>query len=417
MFNKPVSQVLRLTLVVVVLLGSLPASPALAVSTRSFCEPDGQQASGAFYRICMPEPGRWNGDLVLYAHGYIAPNKPVQIPEDQLVLPDGSSIPEIITGLGFAFATTSYSTNGLAIREGIEDLLSLVDIFAATHEQPRRVYLSGASEGGLITALAIEQHPDVFDGGLAACGPVGNFRRQVNYLGDVRVVFDYFFPGVIPGSAVDIPEEVMTNWETVYVPAVREALASNPKATEQLLRVTSMPTDKADPDSAMDTVLNVLWYNVFAGNDARAKLGGQPFGNRLRLYHGSDDDSQLNQNVQRFSADVIALQEIQAHYQTSGQLIRPLVTLHTTGDPVVPYWHESLYRAKVQANGAGLLHNNIPVFRYGHCNFKTSEILVAFALLVFKASGQELTGAKSVLSDAESQAEFLKLAKEHGVLH
>lgn len=55
-------------LAIAILLGSLPALPAAATTVTSSCE-DGFQASGAIYRICMSEPGRWNGDLVLYAQG------------------------------------------------------------------------------------------------------------------------------------------------------------------------------------------------------------------------------------------------------------------------------------------------------------------------------------------------------------
>src|SRR6266581_4657618 len=120
------------------------------------------------------------------------------------VLPDGTSVPGIINALGFAFATTSYSTNGLAVVQGIDDVVDLVHIFATTHGAAHRVYLVGPSEGGIVTALAVEKHPDVFAGGLAACGPIGDFRQQINYDGDFRVVFDYFFPGVIPPSPVSV---------------------------------------------------------------------------------------------------------------------------------------------------------------------------------------------------------------------
>jgi pimeloyl-ACP methyl ester carboxylesterase len=407
------SRLVRTILVAVVLLGSLPALPAMAASSTSTCQ-DGTQSSGALYRICMPDPNDWNGDLVVFAHGYVAPNEPLSIPE--LELPGGLSIPEIANKLGFAFATTSYSTNGLAVRQGIEDVRDLVDIFGQMHGQPRHVYLVGGSEGGIITALAVEQFPEVFDGGLAACGPVGDFRWQVNYWGDFRVVFDYFFPGLIPGSLDNVPQEVMDNWETVYVPRILDAIRRNRHATDQLLRVTGAPVDRRDPSTRETTILGLLWYNVFATNDGIAKLGGQPFDNTHRLYRGSDDDLRLNLEVQRFRADPAALDEIEAHYQTSGQLASPLVTLHTTGDSFVPYWHEPLYGRKVRASGSGSLHSNIPILRYGHCNFKASEVLVAFALLVFKVTRQELTGAENVLPDAESRAEFLQLARQYGVL-
>src|SRR5262245_32343925 len=178
------------------------ARPAAAA-----CDPDGIQESGAVYRICMPPAGQWNGRLVIWAHGYVSFDKPVSIPEDQLHLPDGTSIPDIVNALGFAFATTSYSVNGTAVRQGLADVTDLVSVFAAAKGPASRVYLVGASEGGLVTALAVEQHPDLFAGGLATCGPIGSFPLQVAYIGDFRVLFDYFFPDLLPGDPGHVPEE------------------------------------------------------------------------------------------------------------------------------------------------------------------------------------------------------------------
>src|SRR5438876_218817 len=59
---------------------------------------DGVQTSGAIYRICMP--ANWNGGLILYAHGFVDPTKPVGIPEDQMMLPDGTTFASIANGLG-----------------------------------------------------------------------------------------------------------------------------------------------------------------------------------------------------------------------------------------------------------------------------------------------------------------------------
>jgi hypothetical protein len=43
-------------------------------------------------------------------------------------------------------------------------------------------------------------------------------------------------------------------------------------------------------------------------------------------------------------------------------------------------------------------------------------VLVAFVLLVFKVTRQELTGAEAVLPDADSRAEFLQLGRQYGAL-
>lgn len=369
---------------------------------------DGVQESGALYRICVPQS--WNGDLVVFAHGYIASNRPLIIPDLEV---EGTDISEIINQLGYAFATTSYSKNGLAVKEGIADIVDLTAVFGRTHGRPRFTYLVGGSEGGVVATLAVEKFPQVFNGCLSACGPIGDFRRQIDYFGDFRVVFDYFFPDVLPPSSINIPQEVMDNWDGVYVPRIRDAINANPHATNQLLRVTRAPIDPDNPSSVESTVLGVLWYNVFATNDAIAELGGQSFDNRNRIYFGSDNDFRLNRGVQRFSADPAALAEIAANYQTSGRLSSQVVTLHTTGDPIVPYWHEPHYIFKVLTNRSISHLVHIPVIRHGHCNFTAQEVLASFAILVFKVSRENLPLTESLLPGGAPKRDLLRSTSKY----
>jgi pimeloyl-ACP methyl ester carboxylesterase len=358
----------------------------------------------------MPDAGQWNGDLVLYAHGYVAFNGSPGIPEDQLKLPDGTSVPGIINGLGFAFATTGYSKNGLAVLEGVDDLLDLVGIFSSTLGQPQHVYLVGPSEGGIVTALSIERHPEVYSGGLAACGPIGNFRSQVDHIGDFRVVFDYFFPELIPGPPDAVPPDVITNWDAVYVPRIKDAIAANPSATAQLLRVTQAPIGD-DPATVEKTVIDVLWYNVFGTNDAKTELRGQPYDNLDRLYQGSDNDLLLNLGAQRMTAEAPALAAMQP-YETTGELSRPLVTLHTLGDPIIPYSHEVLYWLKTLATGSGPRLVSLPVVRYGHCQFTAAEVVFGFFVLLLEANAQPVA-MEAVLPDAAARQQFDELVRQY----
>ncbi len=392
-------RLVRLSLVTFVLMAIVLGYPAAVPNTLTVaqeggpkhlsdaavtCDPDGLQASGAVYRICMPPLAAWNGDLVVYAHGYVSPTEPVDIPEDQMALPDGTPIADVVTSLGFAFVTTSYSRNGLAVLEGVADLVDVVDIFKTRKGVPNKVYLVGISEGGHITTLAVEQHPDVFDGGLAMCGPYGDFGGQINYFGDMRVVFDYFFPGLMPGSPVDIPQSLIDNWDTHYQTVIKPELEdpTNANLVNQLLAVTKASYDPANPNTKSDTIEDVLWYNVFATNDAKVKLGGQPYDNQDRVYSGSDNDGQLNNQILRFTAVPTALNEVSTHYQTSGNLTAALVILHTTGDPVIPFWQATGYRSKTIAAGKSSLHEHIAIDRYGHCNFTPIEVLFAFNRLI-----------------------------------
>jgi pimeloyl-ACP methyl ester carboxylesterase len=360
------------------------AARDIAPESSPGCE-DGTQPSGAAYRICMPQaPVEWNGGLVVYAHGYVAPTRPPGLPEEQFVLPDGTGVDELATGLGYAFAASGYRRNGLAVQEGVEDSLELVEVFAALKGEPERVFIAGVSEGGLVATLALERHPAVFDGGMALCGPIGDFRRQTTYFTDFRVVFDYFFPGLIPPTAVEIPSDLLDTWETSTYSTTVKPVVTNPanaSALDQLLAVTGAPVDPLDAATREQTVERLLWYNVYATNDAREQLGGNPFDNSTHTYVGSLDDAALNAGVARFTGSITATTAISAAYQTGGRLFDPLITMHTSGDPVVPTWHQSLYGGKAQAQGSAALLEQYTFARYGHCSVQQTELVALFRRL------------------------------------
>src|SRR5262249_20765247 len=152
---------------------------------------------------------------------------------------------------------------------------------------------------------------------------------------------------------------------------------------------------------------NLLWYNVFGTNDAISKLHGNPYDNTRRWYSGSGDDHLLNRSVQRFAANPVAVAAL-ARYQTTGHLTIPLVTLHTTGDEIIPFWHEFLYFAKVRTSGGGSF-TPIPTGVYGHCSFTTADVLVAFITLVGQVNGRSVsaTAAQYHLEQVERDLAML----------
>ncbi|HEX9012079.1 MAG TPA: hypothetical protein VF813_01135, partial [Anaerolineaceae bacterium] len=185
---------------------SLPALPAECAVSGVPGSPL-PALNGSQILVCVPTNG-WNGDAVIFAHGYVSPTVAAgTIPWDQLVLPDQTTtLPGLVMSQGYAFAATSYPVNGLVIGKnngqktvnlGVQAVVDLAKFLRKTVRGLQRVYLTGASEGGLVTALAVEQYPAVFSAGLATCGPIGDFNAQTNYLGDFRMVFDYFYPGIL----------------------------------------------------------------------------------------------------------------------------------------------------------------------------------------------------------------------------
>jgi pimeloyl-ACP methyl ester carboxylesterase len=383
------------------------ASAALPAQAQSVCDPDGVQRSGSIYRICMPASG-YNGILVVWAHGFQDAGTPVSIPEDQLCVND-FCLPEIVNGLGFAFATNSYSKTGLAVLQGQADIVDLVDVFSRHKGRPRKVYLVGASEGGIITALNVEQRPDLFSAGLAACGPIGDFPYQINYLGDARATFEYFFPGLIPGDPFNPDAGLAAVWSTYYESIVKPIVfnPANRHTLDQWVATARLPYDADDYlRTVAQSVQDVLRYSVVNLKEGAATLGGFPYDNQSRWFSGSDNDLLLNIFVRRVAANPAAIARMRKYYNTTGMLTRPLISLHTLRDQQVPYLHEQIYDLKtLQAGSLFTRHVEIPIDRFAHCNFTRDEALFSFVVMLFyDGLIDQVSGTASFLTAAQLES-------------
>jgi pimeloyl-ACP methyl ester carboxylesterase len=361
--------------------------------------------SGALYLICVP-PGfdPATGSLVIYAPGSVPPQLPLAIRDDAI---EGQRVSQLITGLGFGFATTSYRENGLIIVEGTRDLERLAAKFGELYGPlGGRTYGVGVSEGAQVVVLATERHTQLFDGALAACGPIGDFQRQLNYYGDVRLVFDLLFGPVLTpllpqlgltslGPLDAVPEQVVQLFGTPTQPGplaqlIAQVVVSNPALTNELLARAGIPLqlDASNQAVVVDVVLRLLGYSILFGNNAADVLGGSPYDNVTPTDYPRPIDGLV---VPSYVADQPALSHLAAKYETSGRLTSPLVTLFNTVDPIIPSWQEAAYRAKVEAAGTSrFLVGQIPVDRFGHCTFTAAEVLGAFAALVQAVTGQPL---------------------------
>jgi pimeloyl-ACP methyl ester carboxylesterase len=383
---KRVISSIRLMRIAVVLFLSLPLLVTAndGIWEALGCNIEGENG-GEKTVICKPY--LWNGDLVVYAHGYVAPQEELELPTDELMIDDETFVPAILMGMGYAFATTSFSTNGYAVKEGASDINALVETFTDKYDTDN-VFVLGASEGGLIATMLVEEHHETYDGGLALCGPVGGMPYQIQYLADFRVVFDYFFKGVFHFGAIEADEEDVEDWDAVYMPAIERRILSglHSTKTKQLFEVVNVPEGPTDGD-IVEAAQDILKYNIKGFNDLIEKAGGNPYDNRWRWYRDSDndwkDDWKMNLHVERVQGDSEAKQYVRDYYKPTGDLKKPLVTLHTEEDPIVPYRHELIYAAK--GNGENLV--SIPVPSYGHCNFTPAQVLGSFCILVYNSTG------------------------------
>ena len=269
--------------------------------------------------------------------------------------PAASRSARSINALGYAYAATSYRANGLVADAAVDD----VPIWSRTGATDRVGPIPPGRTSSESRKAAWSRRwrpsgrPSRFTGALAACGPIGDFAAQIDYLGDFRVVFDYLFPGVIPGERQSIRRPRSgAGWTATYAPAVAAALQADVPSGGASSRPSpgSRPKGSTTRRSRRPSSSS-LWYNVFGSADARARLGGQPYDNADRVYAGSLDDEALNAGVERIYRGSAA-REPRSSASRPPAIPVPLSLLHTTGDPIVPFFHQPLYEAKAIAAGA-----------------------------------------------------------------
>lgn len=340
--------------------------------------------NGAEYALFIP--AAWNGRLVLYAHGFIDPEDPIALPDvaPADVAPWVVALRETLLGAGYAVAYSSYAENGWAVQDGAERTHELRELFISRFGVPTHVYVMGRSLGALITVMLAEKFPGDYQGALALCGPVGGGRLEIDYVGNVRVLFDYFYPGVIPGDAVNVPPMEFTP-DSPLVKEIIAAILADPVSAVRLASVDQVKLPYTTPGQLINSIVRVLGYHVRGTNDLLARTGGAvPFGNTGTWYRGLGLllDPRVNAGVQRVRAEEAGIRYLTEFYQPRGTLMIPLLTLHTTMDPDVPFFHEAALAKIVAAARRSSWLAQQSVQRYGHCNVSPAEVARTLSRLV-----------------------------------
>ena len=354
--------------------------------------------TGAGYRIEVPD--NWNGDLVLWAHGFAG------FGEELFV--DNHPLRPLLIANGYAWAASSYRRNDYDVTSGVQDTHALTKRFNGLVGKPDKVYISGASMGGHITAVAIEQYPKNFAGALTICGAMADFE-QFDYLMDFNVAAQQLGTG----SSMYPVEPISYIFGTV--PAIKDNLTFLPgepwflggwpfslnPAGENLKGLTEMHTggDRPNFDEAW------FFWNVFAefatgpGNflfdlgatdGTLARSPGIPADNYDVTYQ-FDTDPALSAEETAFNGSVFRrMADPQSRNRNglaqvpvvTGDLKIPMITVHNLGDLFVPVRHEIEYASRVAEKGNSDLLVQRAVRGVGHCNITPVEFAGAFLDLV-----------------------------------
>ncbi len=319
--------------------------------------------AGADYRIDIP--ANWNQGLVIFFHGYAT--EPVLFREGERVSP----MFDPVLAKGFAVIQSGYSSIGWAVEQADHDSERLRQFFIGKHGQPKETFAMGMSMGGTLTVMALETSPKTYDGGLSLCGAIEPTDRLMQRDFSVIAAFDFYFPGIL-GALVPVDEAYQPTDEIVL--KIATAMHANPKAAASLRALYGAGDERNLPG-----VIASIAYDI---KEMQQRTHGNPFGNADLIYTGSADDYALNDGVKRFRADPRALALMSRWYTPTGNLLKPLLALHDTGDPLVIASTTFEYAMMAQRAGHGDHFVQQYVNAEGHCVFTAAQIGKAFDQLV-----------------------------------
>ena len=340
--------------VYVVALFAIVAHVAAAEKTQAIIDTGAR--AGASYRIDIP--AHWNRNLIVFYHGYAL--APLEFHADEAISP----MFQPMLDEGYAVLQSGYSAGGWAVEQGYADTEALRGYFGTKYGAPKRNFVMGMSMGGTLTVMTIEQKPDVYAGALSLCGALEPSDRLMQRDLALRAAFDVYFPDVLgplaPAAQASAADERN----------IAAALAKKPQATQALLRWYGA----ADAYN-LPGVITFVGYEI---GELQRRAHGMPVGNADLIYVGSGDDAVLNAGTKRYRADAKAAQYLARWYTPSGKLLKPLLALHDSGDPLVPANSANEYALATTRAGHGDNFAQQYVDREGHCVFTPREIGQAF---------------------------------------
>ena len=325
---------------------------------------------GGLYRVEIPD--NWNGELALYAHGFVSSAGT----NGSRLRVGNSPIREHLIKNGFAWAASSYRCNGYVPGQGLLDTMALTELFTKFNggRAPQRVLLTGTSMGGHVAVLGMHEFPTSFAGGLAMC-PAG------------PELFDFF---AAVGGAAEVITGVQFKLDTMQqdLAKMTEILGKAPDYTDkgrQLASVQIQISGGPRPFAVEGLV------SRFAGNISGAALAGNttPPNRAVMTTHikyaideglGLTGDV-LNTRARRKALDAEMRNPTGPYDEIvpfDGRLERPMLTMHGTGDLFVPIFLERTLKKEVaNAGRQDLLTQRI--YRIaGHCQFSQPEMIKSF---------------------------------------
>lgn len=389
---------------------------------------------GAGFRLEVPD--NWNGDLVMYTHGFRGNG-------DELTV-DNPPLRQYYLALGYAWAASSYSANYYDVRAGVESTNSLARYFKKNVATPDRVFITGFSMGGHVIGAAIEQFPNVdcppgpwsglcqrlvkvlgqisggveYAGAAPMCGVMGDIEL-FDYFGDVA-----FGAETLAGIDSQFPQPddylndvLLPTLFALYVNPL-DLLSGNGSTAvlnaqgQNLRNLTTVLSGGERPLASFAFPFYQQLLFSFAGADGTVDgiLSGNIYDNIGREYQ-FDGNPALTAEEQAFNDDIIRiardpgvnppqLLRVSRVPIIKGKLTMPVVSVHTTGDLFVPFKMQQIYAQEAIAEGTDDMLVSRATRAIGHCEFSAEELIETFDDMVSWVDTGVRPGGDDILDPA-----------------
>jgi hypothetical protein len=371
-------------------------------------------ADGSAYRMEVPK--NWNGDLVLFAHGFRGTGTTVWV--------DSPTLRDFYIKTGFAWAASSYQTNGYDVGHGVTDTHALIGLFNSVAGPvvggtPRRLYMTGLSMGGHITAVEIEHYPDTFVGAMPYCGVLGDTS-----------LFDYFLdanvtPAALTKTPIQFPSTPAAG--VAYAPTYdQQVLSELPQlgtgfntANVNLTALGGAWQDSVEQRSGgtrpgfnsafafwngfgFPPLSNIPFlFGLYPGlsGGTIGIASGNVTSNLHTVYQLDDNPSlssserRLNREVLRVTSTASATTDLSGIPAVLGDPGIPVLSLHGVGDLFVPFSMEQIYAQRVASYDESDHFVSRAIRENAHCGFTQAELQRGFSDLVkWVRTGQRPAG-------------------------
>ncbi|MFQ5968638.1 MAG: DUF6351 family protein [Acidimicrobiia bacterium] len=338
-------------------------SPYLYLRTvQSFAPMDGARGfwgelEGALYQIEVPDD--WNGSLFIWGNGFKAYALGLSVSPPPMS--------EYLIRNGYAWAATSFSTNGFDPMRFAEDAANLHDFFIEEFGEPEFTYIAGSSMGGGVTLLSQQLFPARFDGALAVCSVVG--QEDGDFFGHYLALAAY-------GAGVSqIEFDAAPSLEVLTRNRIIPTLRMNPAAWWRFEELMTAITGGPRPfrhegfSEFFDSNFDAASWTVASGEFTNIGFS-YPWVPALEM-----TADELNARVVRIDREPRESDPS----RLTGEVSVPLIMLHTTGDGLIPITAMQSFRRLAEAAGDGSHLVQRAIRAPGHCEVSPAEIETAMA--------------------------------------